>query len=85
MLSTADWQAAAKAKDKTVMGLLADSIPLSNGGGKGGGGWGLIKGFMGWLWRSRNGVVAKSWRECLAVAWPAAVVWVLVNALFFYS
>jgi hypothetical protein len=45
----------------------------------------MIKGFIGWLWRSRNGVVGKSWRECLAVAWPAAVVWVLVNALFFWS
>jgi hypothetical protein len=81
MLSTADWQAAAKAKDKSVIGLLADSIPIP----KRTGGLGLIKGFVGWLWRSRNGVVAKSWRECLAVAWPAGVVWVLVNALFFYS
>lgn len=80
MLSTADWQAAAKAKDKSVIGLLADSIPTPRGNG-----WGLVKGFMGWLWRSRNGVVGKSWRECLAVAWPAAVVWILVNALFFYS
>lgn len=86
MLSTADWQAAAKAKDKSVIGLLADSLPIPNGSGNGrGGGLGMIKGFIGWLWRSRNGVVGKSWRECLAVAWPAAVVWVLVNALFFYS
>lgn len=87
MLSTADWQAAAKAKDKSVIGLLADSLPtpLGSSSRRGGGGWGLIKAFVGWLWRSRNGVVGKSWRECLAVAWPAAVVWVLVNALFFYS
>jgi hypothetical protein len=89
MLSTADWQSAAKAKDKSVIGLLADSLPLpsalSGGGGGRRGGLDLLKGFMAWLWRSRNGVVGKSWRECLAVAWPAAVVWVLVNALFFWS
>jgi len=81
MLSTADWQAAAKAKDKSVIGLLTDSLPIPRRTG----GLGLIRNFIGWLWKSRNGVVAKSWRECLAVAWPAAVVWVLVNALFFYS
>jgi hypothetical protein len=87
MLSTADWQAAAKAKDKTVMGLLADSLPLPTSKSLSGprGGWALVKGFVGWLWRSRNGVVGKSWRECLAVAWPAAVVWVFVNALFFWT
>jgi hypothetical protein len=86
MLSTADWQSAAKAKDKTVMGILADSLPAPLTGSRGrAGGWSLVKGFLGWLWRSRNGVVGKSWRECLAVAWPAAVVWVLVNALFFWS
>lgn len=88
LLSTAGWTSAAKAKDKSVLGLLADSLPLTGtaGGAKSRGtGLGMIRGFVGWLWRSRNGVVAKSWRECLAVAWPAAVVWVLVNALFFWS
>jgi len=83
MLSTADWQAAAKAKDKTVIGLLADSLPTPLSTRRGG--WALVKGFVGWLWRSRNGVVGKSWRECLAVAWPAALVWVFVNALFFWT
>lgn len=37
------------------------------------------------LWRARNGVVLLSGREALAVAWPAGVVWVLVNGLFFLS
>lgn len=98
LLSTADWSSAAKAKDKSVLGLLADSLPLplSNhnhipaglgglGGGKQRGWFGMMKSFLGWMWRSRNGVVGKSWKESLAVAWPAAVVWVLVNALFFWS
>lgn len=87
-----DWSSAAKAKDKSVFGLLTDSLPLGVGGGKRRGSsggaanaFGLIRGFLAWLWRSRNGVVGKSWRECLAVAWPAAVTWVLVNALFFWS
>lgn len=90
--STAEWSSAAKAKDKSVLGLLAESLPLPlSGGGSGGSkrrslsGFGMIKSFITWLWRSRNGVVGKSWRESLAVAWPAAVVWVLVNALFFWS
>lgn len=94
LLSTnpGDWSSAAKAKDKSVLGLLAESLPLPGGSGGGGGGrkagtsgWGMMRGFIGWMWRSRNGVVGKSWRESLAVAWPAAVVWVLVNALFFWS
>ena len=103
LMSTADWTSAAKAKDKSVLGLLADSLPLplssTNGSlsmSMSGGsvsasaarkrGWfAMMKSFLGWMWRSRNGVVGKSWKESLAVAWPAAVVWVLVNALFFWS
>lgn len=90
MLSTSDWSAAAKAKDKTVLGLMVDSIPLpgQGPGPKRGGVMRLVRGmwgFAGWLWRARNGVVGKSWRETWAVAWPAGVVWVLVNALFFVS
>lgn len=93
MMSTSDWSAAAKAKEKSVFGLMVDSLPGVGGGGGvtgrringNGNGWDKVKGFARWLWKSRNGVVGKSWRECLAVAWPPGVVWVLVNGLFFIS
>ncbi|KAL7421241.1 hypothetical protein Q5752_004126 [Cryptotrichosporon argae] len=78
LLSAHGWQVAARAKDRSVLGLVAErqgwSANLSPAG---------ARAVLRWAWRARNGVVGKSWREALAVAWPAAVVWVLVNALFF--
>lgn len=95
MLSTADWSAAAKAKEKSVFGLMVDSLPVPGVNGRlvhGHGQRGRVrrtleglKAFVMWLWKSRNGVVLKSWREAVAVAWPAALVWVGVNALFFFG
>ncbi|ODN91432.1 hypothetical protein L198_05946 [Cryptococcus wingfieldii CBS 7118] len=41
------------------------------------------KGFVRWGRKARNGVVGKSWREVVSVAWVVGVVWVVVNALFF--
>jgi hypothetical protein len=85
LVSTSDWHAAAKAKEKTVFGMMVDSLPLPGGGiGRNGSRrWEGIRGFVRWLWKARNGVVAKSWREVWAVAWPAGVVWVVINGLFF--
>ena len=88
MLSTSDWSAAAKAKDKTVIELVVDSLPIPGssrrrGGGGGGGGSNAMKGFFRWAWKARNGVVGKSWKEVMAVAWPPAIVWIVINGLFF--
>lgn len=86
LLSTSDWAAAAKAKDKSVLGLMVDSIS-STGTSSPRAGWTMdrIAGFVRWLWNARNGVVGKSWREAWAVTWPVAIVWVVINALFFLS
>ncbi|KAK4686702.1 ethanolamine phosphate phosphodiesterase, partial [Tremellales sp. Uapishka_1] len=87
MLSTSDWSAAAKAKDKSVLGLMVDSLPGASHRPRHGP-W-LNMEYAGrslkWLWKARNGVIIKSWREVVAVAWPAGLVWLLVNALFFFS
>lgn len=86
-LSAADWASAAKAKEKSVLGVMMDSLPVPGTArrGKAGAvfGWETVKGFLNWAWKSRNGVVGRSWKEALAVSWPPAVVWVIVNALFF--
>ncbi|WWD21088.1 hypothetical protein CI109_105569 [Kwoniella shandongensis] len=80
-LTNSDWSSStATKKEKSMFNYVVDNLPAS-GGRKGV--WKKAKGFMRWLWKTRNGVVAKSWREILAVAWPAGVVWLLVNALFF--
>ncbi|WVW79244.1 hypothetical protein I302_101210 [Kwoniella bestiolae CBS 10118] len=89
MLSTSDWSSAASKKDKSLYSYMLDPNGSGAGIGRGGSGLGIGnlvgtgKRFMVWMWKARNGVVAKSWREILAVAWPAGIVWVLVNALFF--
>jgi hypothetical protein len=85
IMSTSDWSAAAKAKDKSVLGLMVDSLPGSMGSTKRDRASlvAALRGFGAWMWRSRNGVWIKSWREVLAVAWPTGLVWVLINALFF--
>ena len=83
MLSTSDWSAAAKAKEKSMFGLMVDSLPVHGASRGRNGYWAALKGFAQWLWKTRNGVILKSWRETAAVAWPSGVVWILVNALFF--
>ncbi|WWC64130.1 uncharacterized protein I303_106738 [Kwoniella dejecticola CBS 10117] len=80
MLSTSEWSTAASKKDQTLFNY-AFALNTSKGGA--GGIWITAKRFLVWLWKARNGFVAKSWREAFAIAWPAAIVWVLVNALFF--
>ena len=88
-LSAADWASAAKAKDKSVLGIMMDSLPVpgTSKRGKAGAvlGWGTVRGFVKWIFKSRNGVLTRSWKEVLAVSWPPAVVWLIVNALFFWS
>ncbi len=84
MLSTSDWAAAAKAKEKSVLGLMVDSLAQSGASRYGEWrAWEAFRGFVRWLWKARNSVVVRSWREVVAVAWPPAVVWVVVNGLFF--
>lgn len=94
MLSTYDWSAAAAKKDKSMLNYVVDQLPGGGGGGGNGAGsssnqtglaglLGRCRSFARWLWKARNGVVAKSWREVIAIAWPAAIVWIIVNALFF--
>lgn len=88
MLSTTDWSSAASKKEKSVMGIMMDSLPVPGAakrGKKGIGLWDKIRGVSRWAWKSRNGVVGRSWREVVAVAWPPAVVWLIVNALFFWE
>ena len=88
VLSASDWSSAAKAKDKSVLGVMMDSLPLPSSarrGSQGGQGRGLdaLRTFVRALWKARNSLVGRSWREAVAVAWPPALVWLLVNALFF--
>ena len=83
MLSTSDWSAAAKAKDKSIFGLMVDSLPVHGASRSRNGYLSTVKAFARWLWKTRDGVVLKSWREAIAVAWPSGVVWIVVNALFF--
>ena len=97
VLSTSDWSSAAKAKDKSVIEFMMDSLPVpgtskrKTGGGGGGSGGGpavgrdTLRGFVRWAWKTRNGVVVRSWREVFAVAWPPALVWLMINALFFWE
>ncbi|KAK6904396.1 hypothetical protein L486_08017 [Kwoniella mangroviensis CBS 10435] len=79
LLSTNDWTSAASKKDKSLFNFVLSP----NGRGGLGGLVDTLKRFVIWMWKARNGVVAKSWKEVWAVAWPAGIVWVLVNALFF--
>ncbi|ORY24794.1 Metallo-dependent phosphatase-like protein [Naematelia encephala] len=67
------------AKDKSTFGYISEVIPTRRGHIQ------RLRSFLRWLWKTRDSVVVKSWREVGAVAWPAAVVWVLVNGLFFIS
>jgi hypothetical protein len=77
-----DWQAAAKAKDKTVMALVFDSAPVSR--------WRRWMGrdqmiVLGRALGGRNGVLAKTGKDVLTIAWPTLLVFVVLNALFFYQ
>lgn len=75
MLSASDWAAAARAKDMSVLSLVADRRkPLLA----------RIKQLLRWFWRSRNSVLGKSWWELVSIALPAAVVWLIMNGLFWH-
>lgn len=77
-----DWQAAAKAKDKTVMALVFDSAPVSR--------------WKRWIGRDqliavgralggRHGVLARSGRDAWTIAWPTLFVFLILNVSFFYQ
>lgn len=86
VLTTTDWSAAASKKEKSVLGAMMDTLPVPGNAKRGKKGLGVfekIRGVVRWAWKTRNGVVGRSWREVVAVAWPPAVVWLIVNALFF--
>lgn len=77
-----DWQAAAKAKDKTVMALVFDSAPVSR--------WKRWLGRDQWIMLGRalggrHGVLAKSASDAYKVAWPTLIVFAVLNISFFYQ
>jgi hypothetical protein len=77
-----DWQAAAKAKDKTVMALVFDSAPVSR--------WKRWIGrdqliILGRALGGRHGVLARSAKDALSVAWPTLLVFLVLNVAFFYQ
>lgn len=77
-----DWQAAAKAKDKTVMALVFDSAPVSR--------WKRWIGrdqliVLGRALGGRHGVLARSAKDALSVAWPTLLVFLVLNVAFFYQ
>lgn len=78
MLSATDWASAARAKDVSVLSLVADKGKTAVYSSR-------VRGFVRWLWRARNSFLVKTWRETIAVAIPAAIVWMLMNALFFWE
>ena len=79
-----DISAAAKAKDKSVLGYMVDSIPIGGSPRKGiKGGYGAVRGFLRATMRPRHGLVGKSIKEMVAVAWPTALVWLAINCMFF--
>lgn len=80
-----DWSSAAKAKDTTVLGLMFDTASVR--GWRRWLSWETIWRGWRWFWAGawRHGVLAKSWRETLAVAWPTALVWIGINAMFFWD
>ncbi|TXT08735.1 hypothetical protein VHUM_02863 [Vanrija humicola] len=71
--SASDWVASARAKDTSVISL---------GAAHGHSYFAKVAGSLRWLWRTRNSVVVKSIRELLSVILPAAIVWVIVNAIW---
>ncbi|ORX39017.1 Metallo-dependent phosphatase-like protein [Kockovaella imperatae] len=82
--SAFDISAAAKAKEKSVLGYMVDSLPLGSGfSPRRGDKLGAVKGFVKVAIKSRTGLIGKSLNEVLAVAWPTALVWLIVNVLFF--
>jgi hypothetical protein len=76
MLSATDWASAARAKDISILSLVADKRKPYTA---------RAKAFLAWLWRSRKSVIAKSGWETLSIALPAAIIWLLMNALFWRS
>ena len=62
MASTSDWSAAAKAKEKTMFGLMVESLPVPQAVRREGSKkwFRTVQGFLRWLWKTRNGVVLRS-------------------------
>lgn len=73
MLSATDWVASARGKDTSVISL---------GAAHGNSHFSKVTRSLRWLWRTRNSVAIKSLRELLSVILPAAIVWVIVNAIW---
>ncbi|BEJ14744.1 hypothetical protein CspHIS471_0405110 [Cutaneotrichosporon sp. HIS471] len=73
IMSASEWVSAAKAKDMSVLSLVADQSrgPLQR-----------AKGYARWLWRTRQSVLVRSTFDMLGVTLPAILVWCLVNAMF---
>ena len=87
LTSGGEFRGSAMAKDKSVLELpmVGDSLPphLQRRRSSLAGAAKTVQGFVRALWKTRNGVIWKSWREAWAVAWPPAVTWILINGLFF--
>jgi len=74
VLSATDWASAARAKDRSVLSLVSDRRrPYIE----------RIKALFQWVWRTRKSVLASSWWETISIALPAAIVWLVMNTLFF--
>lgn len=73
MMSASEWASAAKAKDMSVLSLVADQSrgPLHR-----------AKGYVRLLWRTRHSVLVRSTGEMLGIALPAILVWCFLNAMF---
>lgn len=75
-----DWLSAAKAKDVTVVELLLDTGP---GGLKKWFGRDQLFILGGWL-GGRQGVLAKTSRDVMKLAGPTFLVWIVINAIYFF-
>ncbi|KLT38681.1 Metallo-dependent phosphatase [Cutaneotrichosporon oleaginosum] len=73
MMSASEWASAAKAKDMSVLSLVADQSrgPIHR-----------ARSFARWLWRTRHSVIVRSTGDMLGIALPAILVWCLLNAMF---
>ncbi|GMK59356.1 hypothetical protein CspeluHIS016_0703710 [Cutaneotrichosporon spelunceum] len=73
IMSASEWTSAARAKDMSVLSLVADQGkgPLQR-----------VKRYAQRVWQTRHGVLIRSTLDILGVALPAVLVWLLVNAMF---
>ncbi len=76
-----DWVSAARAKDMTVIDLVFSEAPGMSGA-KAWFGWNNLRRIGRWL-GGRHGVLARTLRDTLKIAWMPIVVWGLLNVLYF--